>query len=292
MNIKNSITIKEALEKSTVILKEADINNPVPEAGIILCNVLKCDRVFLYSHSDKTITEEQTGIFFDNIEKRKRGVPLQYITGYQEFMSLLFKVSPQVLIPRQDTEVLVEAVIMHANKSHKSILNILDVGTGSGCIAISLAYYIKNCSVTAVDISEGALEIAGINAENTEVSDRIHFIKSDLFSNIPSSHPGCFDIIVSNPPYIAADEIGGLQVEVKCHEPYIALNGGDDGLNFYRAIVNASPKFLSPGGLLAFEVGYNQSRSVASLMEEHFCHITTVKDLSDIERVVLGRLKD
>ncbi len=288
----NGITIKEALEKSTLILKKTDINAPALEAGVMLCNVLKCDRAFLYSHGDRIMTEEQRGTFFDNIEKRRKGVPLQYITGYQEFMSLLFKVSPKVLIPRQDTEVLVETVITHANKSRKGILNILDMGTGSGCIAISLAYYIKNCNVTAVDISEGALEIAGINAQAAGVSDRINFVVSDLFSNMESDLSASFDIIVSNPPYIAVDEIDSLQVEVKCHEPYIALNGGNDGLDFYRAIINASPRFLSPGGLLAFEVGYNQSRSVAGLMEEQYCDITAVKDLSNIERVVLGRLKD
>ncbi len=291
----NVITVKEALEKGIAILKKSDIKTPALEAGVMLCNALKCDKAFLYSRNENTMTYESSCIFFDSLEKRISGIPLQYITGRQEFMSLTFEVSPNVLIPRQDTEILVETVIRYAGLLKTGNIRILDIGTGSGCIAVCLAYYIKNCTITALDISKEALDIARRNAENAGVENRICFIQSNLFSRL-SSHHGidnihCFDIIVSNPPYIKTEDMEKLQTEIKCHEPHVALCGGYDGLNFYRSIIKKSPQFLSREGLLALEVGYNQAADVTGLMEDRFFDISVLKDLSNIERVVTGRLK-
>ncbi|OPZ86006.1 MAG: Release factor glutamine methyltransferase [Firmicutes bacterium ADurb.Bin419] len=281
----NKVLLKDAFVEGSRMLKLSDIDAPVVTAGAILCFYLGCNKAFLYSHDDYLLTEAERDSYFDAIKRRIAGEPLQYITGSQEFMSLDFSVSPDVLIPRQDTEILVEAVI-RAAKDKKSV-TILDVGTGSGCIAISLAYFIKNSKVTAVDISRGALSVARNNAVKCGVEDRITFIESNLFSNIP---PLNFDIIVSNPPYIPAQDIESLERQVKDFEPRSALDGGKDGLNFYRRITKDSVSFLNIDGLLAFEVGINQSRDVVEIMKESFKEIKIEKDLAGIERVVMGLL--
>jgi release factor glutamine methyltransferase len=289
-----SATVKNAFEKGISILKKNNVEAPALEAGVMLCYALKFDKTYIYSHGESIISETDTLNYFDCIEKRASGLPLQYITGQQEFMSLMFNVSPAVLIPRQDTEVLVETVISFANKKSISPVKILDIGTGSGCIAISLAHFLKYSHLTAVDISGAALDIARSNAENAGVSDRIRFIKSDLFKSLGNGKNGKdrFDIIVSNPPYIPTVDIQNLQVEVKCHEPAAALDGGLDGLEFYRSIIEEAPVFLNSNGLLAFEVGFNQSKEVADLMREKFYRIEIIHDLSNIERVVTGILKN
>ncbi len=267
------------------MLKLSDIDAPVVTAGAMLCFCLGCDKAFLYSHEDYLLKEAERDSYFDAIKRRIAGEPLQYITGSQEFMSFDFLVSSDVLIPRHDTEILVEAVIQ-AVKDKESI-TILDIGTGSGCIAISLAHFIKSSSVTAVDISKGALEVARKNAGRCGVEDRITFIESDLFSNISMSE---FDIIVSNPPYIPDEDIETLESQVKDFEPRSALDGGKDGLDFYRRITKDSVPFLKRNGLLAFEVGFNQSQDVVEIMKDSFKEIKIEKDLAGIERVVMGTL--
>lgn len=267
------------------MLKLSDIDAPVVVAGAILCFCLGCDKAFLYSHDDYVLSEAERESYFDAIKRRMTGEPLQYITGSQEFMSLDFLVTPGVLIPRQDTEILVEAVIQAVK--NKENTTILDIGTGSGCIAISLAHFIKNCSVTAVDISKDALEVAQKNALRCGVEDRITFIESDLLSNISKCE---FDVIVSNPPYIPAQEVETLESQVKDFEPRTALDGGKDGMDFYRRITKDAGSFLKSDGLLAFEVGFNQSRQVAEIMRESFKDIKIKKDLAGIERVVMGTL--
>lgn len=285
----NKITVKDAFEKGISILKNANNMTPVLEAGVILCFVLKCDKTYIYSHSDSIMPDAEVSGYFDCIEKRASGIPLQYITGQQEFMSLMFNVSPDVLIPRQDTEVLVETVMDYAKRIDRGSVRILDIGTGSGCIAVSLAYFLKNSLLTAVDISQAALDMACSNAEKAGVSNRVRFLKSNLFKNLCENER--FDIIVSNPPYIMTGDMENLQVEVKCHEPVAALDGGPDGLEFYRSIIGDAPGFLSDKGLLSFEVGFNQSKQVALLMQDRFYGIKIIKDLSNIERVVIGVLK-
>lgn len=286
------MTISELLRKGIAKLKSAGNEAPVLEAGVILCHVLQCDKTFLYVHGDYAPDADRVKEYMELLGRRCEGVPLQYITGHQEFMSLDFQVTGDVLIPRQDTEVLVETVIGYFKGKYelKENYSILDIGTGSGCIAVSLAKYIANSSVTAVDISEGALKIARSNAVNAGVGNKVAFIKSDLFSGLSSGMR--FDAIVSNPPYIRTSVIGTLSCEVREYEPVTALDGGMDGLDFYREITVQAIGFLKPGGLLAFEVGYDQAEAVSEIMQESFSGISFQKDLSGINRVVAGILKE
>ncbi len=293
----NRMTIGYAIRKGTDILKSAGIETPALEAGVILCHVLGCDKVYIYTYGDAELQPEKEKEYFELLDRRISGVPVQHITGCQEFMSLNFKVNEHVLIPRQDTEILVETVIEWVKtervKNQESQtgdkVRIMDMGTGSGCIAVSLAYYIENSLITAVDISEMALKTARSNAKANNVADRITFIHSDLFKDIPGEyHGGIYDVIVSNPPYIPTDDIKHLQREVKCFEPVAALDGGRDGLEFYRSIISGVDDFLKPGGLLALEVGFGQADAVAELMKGKFEDIRKIKDLSGTERVVSG----
>jgi len=287
------MVLRDALKKGIEILKLANIDAPAVEAGVILCHILECDRVYIYAHGNRILNDEEQREFFSLIKMRAKGVPAQYITGHQEFMSLDFIVRPGVLIPRQDTEVLVEFVIKFTKSfaSHNEPIKILDIGTGSGCIAISLAHYINNSFVTGLDISEEALEIAELNALRLGVADRVAFEKCDVLSELKGQRfKHQYDIIVSNPPYIPEGDIAGLQREVKDYEPVIALNGGKDGLDFYRSIVSSALNCLKAHGLLAFEVGIGQAQTVKQLMGDDFYNIRIIKDLSKIERVVAGLL--
>ena len=216
------------------------------------------------------------------VEKRKSGIPSQYIVGKCEFMGYDFFVDENVLIPRADTEVLVEKVLEFSAKN--KFKNILDMCTGSGCIAISLVLNGIEKAAGA-DISQGALNIAEKNAEYNDVKNKTEFIHSDLFENIE----GVFDAIVSNPPYIPKEDIKSLMREVKDHEHLSALDGGDDGLDFYREITKQSRKYLKDGGMLFYEIGYNQSEDLHKIMEENgFEKVTTVKDYAGLDRVVFG----
>lgn len=282
------MTLKDVLKQGIQFLKNANIETPEVDAGVILCSVLNCDKTFLYAHDEYILNNVQQKKFLCLLESRAKGMPVQYITGHQEFMSLDFQVSCDVLIPRQDTEILVETLIEYSKEFNKKGLEILDVGTGSGCIAVSLAHYIEGCRVVAVDVSEKALDTAVKNAFNIGVSQKIKFVRSNLFENISSK--ASFDIIVSNPPYIESEDIKTLQIEVKEFEPTIALDGGIDGLDFYSEIIKTSPRFLKEQGILAFEVGYNQSEKVRDMMSEYYCDVKIIKDFSKIGRVVIGRL--
>lgn len=279
----NKVILKDVLLEGIKKLKLSNIEAPVVTAGAMLCTVLGCDKTYLYSHDDYSLSNYECDSFCEAIRRRIDGEPLQYITGFQEFMSLNFIVSHDVLIPRQDTEILVESVLQFAND--KEYVNILDIGTGSGCIAISLAYYVKNSRVIGLDISKGALEIARKNARKCGVEEKTTFLESNLLDNIPLQD---FDIIVSNPPYIPVRDIETLERQVKDFEPRSALDGGPDGLDFYRKIVKDSLSYIKPKGLLAFEVGFDQSQEVMNIMEDSFDNLKIVKDLSGIERVVMG----
>ena len=280
------MTIREALVKGTKILNNAGIEAPAVDAGVMLCHVLECDRTYLYAHGDENLNTNSMGNYSLELNRRCAGMPVQYITGNQEFMGLDFHVGPGVLIPRQDTEILVESVIELGIKS-RNALKILEIGTGSGCIAVSLAYYMKNSFVIAADISGKALEIAGMNALKHGVSGRIEYIRSNLFDRIGMTG---FDIIVSNPPYARRSEISALQREVRDFEPELALDGGEDGLDFYKSIINNAPEYLKENGDLAFEVGINQAGDIVKLMKGRFQDIAVKKDLAGIDRVVLGKL--
>ena len=279
--------ITEAFRRGIELLKTAGNEAPAIDAGVLLCHVLNCDRAYLYSHGTYELNELLFMKYASMLDKRARGVPLQYLTGVQEFMSLLFEVGQGVLIPRQDTEVLVEAVIKLCSEKG-GVSDILDIGTGSGCIAVSLAHYLPECRLTAVDKMPDALEVAKRNAVANGVKDRIKFVESDLFDGIIVNK---YDFIVSNPPYIRTEDINGLQTEVKGFEPVEALDGGMDGLDFYRVITAKAPYFLKNNGVLAFETGYDQAVEVSQIMSENFKEIKIYKDLSGIDRVVTGRLR-
>lgn len=233
----------------------------------------------------KECSDEQYNKFLEVIDRRIAGEPYAYIVGYKEFMKLQFKVNSDVLIPREDTEILVQEIIARIPEllKNKEKIKILDMCTGSGCIAISLAKYIKDSTVMAVDISEKALKIAEGNAIINNVE--IEFIESNLFERIEDRK---FDVIVSNPPYIRKDVIETLQKEVQ-KEPMLALDGGESGLDFYKKITFRARNFLNKGGLLAFEIGFDQGKAVYEIMEENkFKDITVKKDINENDRIVLG----
>jgi release factor glutamine methyltransferase len=277
------MTLNEAFREGIEILKDADNEAPARDAGVLLCSVVRCDRVFLYAHGTDELDLVQIENYFSMLKSRAGGMPLQYLTGVQEFMSLPFEVGRGVLVPRQETELLAETVMNLCKQRHST--SILDIGTGSGCIAVSLAYYLPECSVTAIDKMSDAVDIAQRNALTNGVADRVRFVISNLFEKMAEEK---FDVIVSNPPYIRTADIKGLQREVRCYEPKEALDGGNDGLDFYRAIISEAPDFLNDSGILAFEVGYDQAAEVTKLMSSRFGSIKTYKDLAGIDRTVTG----
>ena len=278
--------LRELFKICTKKLDNAGIEASTLEAGVILCYILNVDRAYLYAHPEKELKDEDVERILDLICKRCERLPLQQLLGVQEFMSLSFMVDGSVLIPRQDTEVLVETVLQYGEKIHGEI-GILDLGTGSGCIAISLASYLNNSRVIAVDISDAALNVARKNAALNRVERKVSFIKSDLFMALPNEES--FHIIVSNPPYIPTEDIKGLEPEVRDCEPMLALDGGADGLDFYRRIAKDGKSHFKEEGLLALEVGIYQAEMVGQILKENgYSDIKLIKDLSGIDRVVCG----
>lgn len=255
------------------------------EAELMVMSVMKMDRTRLVLNGKLPVMPQHTYRMNKMIERRKKGEPLQYILGETEFMSLDFFVREGVLIPRSDTEILVETVI---DKIGDKKTTVADICTGSGCIGISIAHYKKNTDVELFDISDIALETAKKNIKRNNVSDRVKSYKMDILNEYPKKK---YDVVVSNPPYIEKAVIETLQTEVKDYEPRIALDGGEDGLVFYRRIAETAHNFLKKGGLLAFEIGYNQGESVRGLMQNDFYDTEVIKDLNDNDRVVIGKLK-
>ena len=255
------MNIKEAIEKGTIELKMDHIDTPKLKARMLMQFVLNQTRQSIIVHDQDVLLKSKELEYFEGIKKLRKGVPLEHITHQKEFMRLNFFVDENVLIPRQDTEILVEEVIDIAKKTNAK--KILDLCTGSGAIAISLAKYLENTEITAVDISYKAIQIAKRNAINNNVESQITFIESNLFENLSF---GKYDIIVSNPPYIKKDVIKQLDIQVQ-KEPYIALDGGNDGLDFYRKIINKSEEFLKYEGYICLEIGYDQKIDVIELIE-------------------------
>lgn len=276
------LQIKDILEGAIKILKDNNIVDGRIIAKIILCFVLKVQKEYLIINEFKEVSKEIEEEYFSYINKIKSGIPLQYITNRQEFMKLDFYVDENVLIPRADTEILVEEVIQIV-KSEK--VKILDLCTGSGAIAVSLAKYIPTAKILASDVSEYALEVSKKNAKSNEVE--VQCILSNLFDNI---HESEIDIIVSNPPYIKEDVIEQLENNVKC-EPYIALNGGKDGLNFYRKISKEAWKYLNKNGYLCLEIGYDQKDDVTNILENEgkYKNIYSKQDLAGNDRIIIAR---
>ncbi|GAA3655697.1 peptide chain release factor N(5)-glutamine methyltransferase [Asaccharospora irregularis] len=269
--------------------KQLDIISDTPrlDVEILLQKALGgVDRLYIHLNLSKELEIEQEEIFLRFIEERLKGRPIAYIVNNREFMGLDFYVKEGVLIPRPDTEILVEEIIELCKG--KDDLDILDIGTGSGAITVSLAKYIEKSRLTSLDISEIALEIAKKNAKSNGVIDKINFIKSDLFQQIVGTNLK-FDIIVSNPPYIRKRDIDELHTQVKDYEPYNALEGGIDGLDFYRNITEQSKNYLKLGGILAYEVGHDQAEEVVKIMQNNgYNKVYIKKDLQGIDRVVIG----
>lgn len=278
------MNIEEILKKEINNLKQNNIENSTLKAKILLANILNVKKEYLLIHSEEEIKQEDKIKYENCIKELIKGKPLQYITNKQEFMGLDFYVDENVLIPQPDTEILVEKAIEIAETTQKN--KILDMCTGSGCIAISLAKKINNAQIIAVDISNNALNVANKNAINNNVENKIKFINSDMFNNIEEK----FDIIVSNPPYIETETINKLGIEVQ-NEPHLALDGGIDGLKFYKIIANNAFKYLNENGYLLLEIGYNQQNSVTQLLQDigKYKNIETVKDLGGNYRVVIAR---
>lgn len=280
------MTIRETIRKGMIMLKNNNITEPNIKARLIMQYVLNKPREYLMIYDNKTVMLRQEVNYFKAIKKLCQGLPLQHITHRQEFMKMTFYVDENVLIPRQDTEILVEEVIKIAKKINAK--KFLDLCTGSGAIAVSLAKYIEGSSVTAVDISGKALNVAKLNSRNNEVEDRITFIESDLFKNLKKEK---YDMIVSNPPYIKKDVLKKLDKEVQ-KEPYIALDGGYDGLDFYRKIINEADEYLKFHGYLCLEIGYNQKEEVEELIrkQEKYTDTYCKKDLCDNDRIIIAKL--
>jgi release factor glutamine methyltransferase len=279
------ITVLESINLSSEYLKNKGIESPRINAELLLAHILNCKRLNLYLSFEKPLTEEELQKYRELLRRRSKFEPLQYIIGKVEFYGIDFKVNPSVLIPRQETEILIETIIGQYDKH--DTLRILDIGTGSGNIAISLAKNLDNSVITALDISEEALKTANENALLNSVNDRTEFIRFDFLKDEFKRNE--FDVVVSNPPYIAIEEFETLRPELKEYEPKVALTDYNSGFLFYEIISNKSNHLLKPGGKLFFEVGKGQSSKVTEIMtKNNFQNINATKDYLNIERVISG----
>lgn len=278
------MTYRECYEKGSRILNEAGIEESTLDARLLLEAVCGTDRNDLLVHGEQPVAPEAEEKYLNWIRQRAEHIPLQQLTGEQDFMGLTFSVNEHVLIPRQDTEILVEEVLKELHDG----MRVLDMCTGSGCILLSLLHYSNDCEGLGVDLSAEALEVAGRNVLKVlppEKAEHAHFLQSDLFEKVE----GKFEIIVSNPPYIASAEVEKLMPEVRDHEPRMALDGTEDGLHFYRRIIEEAGKHLVSSGMLFFEIGYDQGQAVSELMRtEGYCDVQVVQDYAGLDRVVFG----
>ena len=278
------MTYRECYEQGCRTLQAAGIEEAALDARLLLEAVCGTDRNDLLVHGEQPVAPEAEEKYLNWIRQRAEHIPLQQLTGEQGFMGLTFNVNEHVLIPRQDTEILVEEVLKELHDG----MRVLDMCTGSGCILLSLLHYSNDCEGLGVDLSAEALEVAGRNVLKVltpEKAEHAHFLQSDLFEKVE----GKFEIIVSNPPYIASAEVEKLMPEVRNHEPRMALDGTEDGLYFYRRIIEEAGKHLVSSGMLFFEIGYDQGQAVSELMRtEGYCEVQVVQDYAGLDRVVLG----
>jgi len=289
-------TISTLARWSSKLLQEHGIDSPSLDAEIILSHLLGCKRIDLYINPDKPIDDTVVMRYKDAIQKRAQRVPLQYITNHAEFMSLDFYVDERVLIPRPETELLVEAVIKKSQKFFKeNEIVIVDIGVGSGNIAVSLAKKMDRTRIFAIDISPDALAVAKINAQRYNVFSKITFLCGDIFQPLEGHGiESKVTFIVSNPPYISTDEFNSLQKEVRDFEPYAALISGQNGLQMFKRIIANTHTWLKPGGYVIFEVGEKQARNVARLFEETQCFkkAAFIKDYQHIHRIVIAQMEE
>ena len=287
-------TISRLVHWASKILRESGTDSPSLDAEVILSHLLGCKRIDLYIHPDQPVEETVVMHYKESIRRRSQRVPLQYITNHAEFMSLDFYVDERVLIPRPETELLVEAVIKRAQILTHEIM-IVDIGVGSGNIAVTLAKKIDNARIFAIDISPDALAVAKINAQRHDVFSKITFLCGDIFR--PLEEYGIeskVNFIVSNPPYVSSDEFNNLQKEVRDFEPYGALVSGQDGLQMFKRIIANTHTWLKPGGFVIFEAGEKQARKIARLFEETRCFekATFIKDYQHISRIVIAQMEE
>jgi len=298
------IDVRSALKQGLAQLREAHVPSFTLAAELLLLHVLGRDRTWLYAHPEEQVSSADAERFFALLARRAAGEPTQHLTGKQEFWGLEFEVTPDVLIPRPETEHLIEAVLAEM-KTHfqkappNESLKIADIGTGSGILAITLAVHLPQAEITAIDLSPEALKIAEANARKHKVADRIHFLQSDLLLNLapndaansPSNNPAeLYDAIVSNPPYIPDTDRPQLHPEVREHEPATALFAGPEGLDIYSRLIPQAYAALKPNGLLALEIGHGQRESLTSLLA-NWQDVVFVDDLQRIPRVALATKK-
>ena len=283
-------TIARLLTWTTDFFREHDIENPRLDAEVLLSAVLGKDRMYLYVHFDEPLEPAELAQFRVSVKERAARMPLAYVLGRREFMGLDFRVTRDTLIPRPDTEVLVQCAVdfLRARAENGADdLRIADVGTGTGAIALSALHYMEGTCADAVDISPAAAAVARENAEALGLLERIEIQVGDLLTPLAGRS---YDMILSNPPYIPSADIAGLMPEVRSYEPHLALDGGTDGLDIYRRLTAEAPALLKAGGGIAVEVGIGEAHAVAALMEAHprIVRTETLKDLGGIERVVMG----
>jgi len=284
------VVINELIKLGVEELKDREFSNPMLETRLILAKLLNVDKSFVYAYGEKEVSGEVADKFIMMIKQRSKGYPFQYLMNEKEFMGLDFYIEEGVLVPRADTEILVEYVIDYINEEYKDQnIKVLDLGIGSGAISLSIANRFPNILVYGVDIDSIPIRVANINKKRFNLSN-VEFLMGDMFEPIEKiGAKKVFQIIASNPPYIPKDEIEKLQDEVKTYEPRLALDGGDDGLKFYREITSKSREYLVENGLLIYEIGFNQANDVKSiLIQEGFKDIEILKDLQGLDRVVLG----
>ena len=278
------MTYRECYEQGCRTLQAAGIEEATLDARLLLEAVCGTDRNDLLVHGDQPVKPEAEEKYLNWIRQRAEHIPLQQLTGEQDFMGLTFSVNEHVLIPRQDTEILVEEVLKELHDG----MRVLDMCTGSGCILLSLMHYSNDCEGLGVDLSAEALEVAERNVLKVltpEKTEHVHFLQSDLFEKLEDK----FEIIVSNPPYIASAEVEKLMPEVRDHEPRMALDGTEDGLYFYRRIIEEAGRHLVSSGMLFFEIGYDQGQAVSELMRtEGYREVQVVQDYAGLDRVVFG----
>jgi release factor glutamine methyltransferase len=280
-----NVSIADAIREGAETLSDGGVPDARREAGSLLQHVIDRDRTFMITHAEDLITSVQEQRFREFIARRAEGEPLQYITGRQDFFGLDFEVTKDVLIPRPETELLVETALALIDKS-SSAPSICDVGTGSGCIAVTLLHENQRATAIGIDLSNRAIQVARRNAERHSVAGRISFLLSDCLSGLRADEP-LFDMVVSNPPYVATSAMKGLQREVRDHEPHLALTAGVDGLAIIRRLLRESGAFVKTGGYLLIEIGFDQGEAVAGLVDHgSWTFLDIHKDLQGIPRIV------
>lgn len=281
------MVVKDIISRGMELINKKEYSNPYLETILVLSKLLDVDKNYIYVHGDKEIEESIITEFFDIMKKRVKGYPLQYLLNEVDFMGLTFYLEEGVLIPRPDTEIMVEFIIDNIDEDED--INILDIGVGCGAIGLSIAKYCPNVKIFGIDIDDTPIRLSNKNKDLLKV-ENASFYQGDLFEALEKNNIGeRFQLIVSNPPYIKTSDIEDLQIEVKDHEPLIALDGGVDGLDFYRKISKRAPYYLLPKGILIYEIGYNQGTQVRDILNnEGFKNISILKDYQGYDRIVYG----